>query len=66
MDSIERLRKPFVGLTIYSALVLLPLSGVDWAYGQPMSTPNDNSTQQHAEHTLDNVIELKPLKKSSG
>ena len=62
MNSIRIFRELSVGLTIFSAIILLTLPGVDSAYTQTMSmsTTSSNSTnntaQQHAEHILDNLV----------
>ena len=62
MNSIRIFRELSVGLTIFSAIILLTLPGVDGAYTQTMSmsTTSSNSTnntaQQHAEHILDNLV----------
>jgi hypothetical protein len=50
-------KKLFLGLTIFSAIILLVLSGMDNMYSQ--STPlmnNSAAPQQHAEHILDNLV----------
>jgi hypothetical protein len=50
-------KKLFLGLTIFSAIILLVLSGMDNVYSQ--STPLTNNSaapQQHAEHILDNLV----------
>jgi len=50
-----------VGLTIFSAIILLTLPAMDDAYTQTMSmSPTNNSSnntaQQHAEHIIDNLV----------
>jgi hypothetical protein len=59
MDSIWRSRELFVGLTIFYAMILLTLPGVNGVYSQSMSTTtttNNSTAQQHAEHTFDNLV----------
>jgi len=56
MDPTKRFRELFVVLTISSAIILLALTGIDGAYTQPMSTMNNNTAQQHAEHIIDNLV----------
>jgi hypothetical protein len=58
MNSIKKLRELFVWSTISSAIILLTLPGIDYAYSQSMlmSTTNNSTTQQHAKHTLDNLV----------
>jgi hypothetical protein len=56
MNPTKRFREIFVGLTIFSATILLTLPGMDGAYTQSTSTTNNNTVQQHAEHTLDNLV----------
>jgi hypothetical protein len=56
MNSTKRFRELFVGLTIFFAIILLTLPGIDGAYTQSMSTTNNSTAQQHAVHTLDNLV----------
>jgi hypothetical protein len=56
MNCTKRFRELFVGLTISSAIILLTLTGIDGAYTQAMSTMNNNTAQQHAEHIIDNLV----------
>jgi hypothetical protein len=58
MDSIWRPRELFVALTIFYAMILLTLPGVNGVYSQSMSTTttNNSTAQQHAEHTFDNLV----------
>jgi hypothetical protein len=56
MNPIKKFRKPLVGLILTSAVILLTIPGMDSAYTQTMSTTDNSTTQQHAEHTLDNLI----------
>jgi hypothetical protein len=56
MNCTKRVRELFVGLTISSAIILLTLTGIDGAYTQSMSTMNNNTAQQHAEHIIDNLV----------
>jgi hypothetical protein len=63
MNSIKIFRELFVGFTIFSAIILLTLPGMDSAYTQAMSmsitsnsSSNNNTAQQHAEHILDNLV----------
>jgi hypothetical protein len=55
MDFIKSFGKLFVGLTI-SSILILTLPEMNGAYTQPMSTSNNSTAQQHAEHTLDNLV----------
>jgi hypothetical protein len=57
MDSIWRPRELFAGLTIFYAMILLTLPGINLSYSQPMSTTNNaTSPEQHVQHTLDNLV----------
>jgi hypothetical protein len=56
MNPIKKFRKLLVGLILTSAVILLTIPGMDSAYTQTMSTTDNSTTQQHAEHTLDNLI----------
>jgi hypothetical protein len=63
MNSIKIFRELFVGFTIFSAIILLTLPGMDSAYTQAMSmsitsnsSSSNNTAQQHAEHILDNLV----------
>ena len=58
MNSIKKLRELFLWFTISSAIILLTLPGIDSAYSQSMlmSTTSNSTTQQHAKHTLDNLV----------
>src|SRR5918994_8019189 len=57
MNPIKRFRELCIGLTISFAIILLTLPGMDGAYTQAISTMNNNITaEQHAEHTLDNLV----------
>jgi hypothetical protein len=56
MNPTKRFSELFVGLTISFVIILLTLPGMDGAYTQSMSTTNNMTAQQHAEHTLDNLV----------
>src|SRR5215212_3744791 len=62
MNSIRIFRELSVGLTIFSAIILLTLPGVDSAYTQTMSMSTtsskstNNTAQQHAKHIIDNLV----------
>jgi hypothetical protein len=50
-------RKPFVGLAVYFAIILLTLLRMDSVYSQSIPLTNNNTAaQQHAEHILDNLV----------
>ena len=57
----KRFGELFVGLTIFSAIILVTLPTMDDAYTQTMSmSPTNNSSnntaQQHAKHIIDNLV----------
>jgi hypothetical protein len=56
MNPIKRYRDTLVGLILTSAVILLTFPGMGGAYTQSMSTTDNSTAQQHAEHTLDNLI----------
>src|SRR5215208_5423955 len=58
MNPITIFEELLIGLTIFSAIILSTLLGMDDAYSQPTSTAMNNNTaaQQHAEHILDNLV----------
>src|SRR5687767_6316086 len=58
MNPITIFEELLIGLTIFSAIILSTLLGMDGAYSQPTSTAMNNNTaaQQHAEHILDNLV----------
>ena len=56
MNPSKAIRELFVGLTISSAIILSTLPGMDYAYTQSISPTENSTTQQHAEHILDNLV----------
>lgn len=46
----------FVWLTVADVIVLLAHPGMNTSYSQSMSTTNNTTVEQHADHTLDNLI----------
>jgi hypothetical protein len=56
MNPIKWYRDTLVGLILASAVILLTFPGMGGAYTQSMSTTDNSTAQQHAEHTLDNLI----------
>jgi hypothetical protein len=52
----KKFRELFAGFTISSAIILLTFTGIHGAYTQSMSTMNNNTAQQHAEHIIDNLV----------
>jgi hypothetical protein len=56
MNPSKEFRELFVGLTISSAIILSTLPGMDNAYTQSISPTENSTTQQHAEHILDNLV----------
>jgi hypothetical protein len=56
MNPSKAIRELFVGLTISSAIILSTPPGMDYAYTQSKSPTENSTTQQHAEHILDNLV----------
>jgi hypothetical protein len=56
MNPIKIYKEIFVELTLASAIILLALPEMSSVYTQSMSTMKNSTAQQHAEHTLDNLI----------
>ena len=56
MTRTKRFRELFVWFTISSAIILLNLTGLHDAFTQSMSTMNNITVRQHAEHTIDNLV----------
>ena len=56
MNPSKAIRELFVGLTISSAIILSTVPGMDYAYTQSISPTENSTTQQHAEHILDNLV----------
>ena len=56
MTCTKRFRELFAGFTITSAIILLTFTAIHDAYTQSMSTMNNNTAQQHAEHIIDNLV----------
>ena len=56
MTRTKRFRELFVWFTISCAIILLTPIGIHDAFTQSMSTMNNNTAQQHAEHTIDNLV----------
>jgi hypothetical protein len=57
----KRFGELFVGLTIFSAIILVTLPTMEDAYTQTMSMSptnnnSNNTAQQHAEHIIDNLV----------
>ena len=57
MNPSKIFRELFVGLTIWSAIILLTLpAGMDDVDSQLISPTKNSTVQQHAEHILDNLV----------
>jgi hypothetical protein len=58
MNASVMLKKLFLGLTIFSVIILLILLRMDNVYSQsiPLTNNGTTTTQQHAEHILDNLV----------
>ena len=57
MNPSKIFRDLFVGLTIWSAIILLTLpAGMDDVDSQLISPTENSTVQQHAEHILDNLV----------
>src|ERR671919_928924 len=56
MNPSKMLGKLFVGLAISFAMIVLTLLVMDNVYSQSVTLTNKNTTQQHAEHILDNLV----------
>ena len=57
MNPSKIFRELFVGLTIWSAIILLTLpAGMDDVDSQLISPTENSTVQQHAEHILDNLV----------
>jgi hypothetical protein len=56
MNLSKAFRELLVGLTIWFAIILSTLPGMDDAYTQSISPTENSTAQQHAEHILDNLV----------